>query len=72
MTEDKQHWLSDLIKTALMHQLQERVAGLGICPRCHSKTLWTAHEALDMSFEQCEKCLTVYVLPHSNTKASGG
>lgn len=50
------------LRTALMTQLQERVASLGVCPRCHSKTLRASHQTLEIDFEQCEKCLTVYVL----------
>jgi hypothetical protein len=54
--------LSDLIKTSVMHQLQERVVGLGLCPKCHTKTLRPVHEAEGMQFNQCSRCLTVYVV----------
>jgi hypothetical protein len=56
-------WFSDFIKTALMNELQQRVTEAGVCPSCHAKTLRVRHEALGMSFEQCERCLIVYVLP---------
>ena len=58
-----EHWFSDFIKTALMTHLQQRVAEAGVCPKCHQRTLRLRHETLGMEFEQCEKCLTVYVLP---------
>lgn len=53
--------ISDLIKTALMHPLQERVVGLGICPKCHDKKLRAVHEADGMQFSQCGGCNRVYV-----------
>ena len=57
------HWFSDRFKLALMTQLQQRVAEMGVCPKCHAKTLRLRHETLGMEFEQCDKCLTVFVLP---------
>ena len=63
LRDDGEHWFSDFIKLALMNELQQRVAGIGVCPRCHTKTLRLRHETLGMEFEQCESCLTVYVLP---------
>lgn len=63
MSDTAKHWFSDFIKTGLMTQLQQRAAEAGICPRCHAKTLRLRHETFGMEFEQCEKCLTVYVLP---------
>lgn len=53
--------LSDLIKTAIMHPLQERVVGLGVCPKCHAKRLRPVHVAEGVQFCQCESCSTVYV-----------
>ena len=57
----EEHWFSKYIKTALMHTLQEQVVAIGKCPKCHAKTLGTVHRALDMQFDQCTKCLTVFV-----------
>ncbi len=51
----------DFIKPAIMSNLQERVVGLGVCPRCHAKTLDVTYEAPDMRFNQCTRCLNVYV-----------
>ena len=58
-----EHWFSGFIKTALMHTLQEQCVVIGVCPKCHAKTLGTVHQALDMQFDQCTKCLTVFVSP---------
>lgn len=55
--------LSDLIKSGLMTKLQQQVVEAGVCPKCHKRTLRLRHEAVGMEFEQCEKCLRVYVLP---------
>lgn len=57
----KEHWFSGFMKTALMHTLQEQCVVLVVCPKCHSKTLGTAQHTLDMKFDQCTKCLTVFV-----------
>lgn len=57
---------SDLIKTAIMHPLQERVVGLGVCPKCHVKALRPVHEAEGVQFNQCRSCLTVYVAEGGN------
>lgn len=54
--------ITELLKTAVMHPLQERVVGLGVCPKCHTKTLEPKHEAEGMQFNQCHQCLTVYVV----------
>jgi ssDNA-binding Zn-finger/Zn-ribbon topoisomerase 1 len=61
--EAQKYLLSGLITSHLMNKLQERAVECGVCPRCHAKTLRLRHETLGMEFEQCEKCLTVYVLP---------
>lgn len=52
---------ADLLKLAVMSTLQARVSMLGVCPYCHTKTLVRKHEQADMAFNQCEKCLRVYV-----------
>jgi ssDNA-binding Zn-finger/Zn-ribbon topoisomerase 1 len=54
--------ISDWLKTAVMHPLQERVVGLGVCPKCHTKTLRPKYEAEGMQFNQCDRCFTVYVV----------
>ena len=54
--------LSDWIKTAVMSPLQERVVGIGMCPKCHAKTLRPVHAAEGMQFDQCGRCLNVYVV----------
>jgi hypothetical protein len=58
---DKDHWFADFIKTALMNTLQEQVVCVGVCPKCHAKTLGTVHRTLGMQFDQCTRCLTVFV-----------
>lgn len=63
--------ISDLIKTAIMNVLEERVAELGVCPSCHKKTLGFVHEAEGMRFYQCAGCLKVYVLNKPSSAASG-
>lgn len=59
----QQTLFSGLLTTHLMNKLQQRAVECGVCYRCHAKTLRLRHEALGMEFEQCEKCLCVYVLP---------
>ena len=56
-----EHWFSSFIKTALMTLLQEQAVCVGVCPKCHAKTLGRIHRHLDMQFDQCTKCLTVFV-----------
>ena len=58
---DSAHWFRDFIKIGLMSHLGEHVVALGVCPRCHAKTLRGVHKALDVTFEQCTKCKTIYV-----------
>ena len=54
--------LSEYIKLSLMNPLQERVASIGTCPKCHKRTLRLAHRHEDMQFWQCSGDLAVYVL----------
>lgn len=61
MNNGKDWKISDLLKTAVMHPLQERVVGLGLCPKCHTKTLAAKYAAEEMQFNQCSRCGTVYV-----------
>lgn len=58
--------LSEWLKVAIMHPLQERVVGLGVCPKCHKKNLRPAYEAEGMQFNQCGNCLNVYVTDSTN------
>lgn len=46
-----------------MHGLETRVAELGVCTKCHKKTLREKHADEWMRWSQCETCLTIYVLP---------
>lgn len=55
--------LGGLVKLATMTPLQQTVAELDCCPKCHAKTLAEKHEGAGMRFLQCAKCLHVYVLP---------
>lgn len=63
--------IGEWLKTAVMHPLQERVIGLGLCPKCHTKTLRQGLEAEGVQFCQCERCLIVYVIASDDTPDSG-
>jgi ribosomal protein L40E len=54
---------SDLLRFALMHELQERVVEHGICPKCHKKSLQSKYIGGEMEWFQCSICLNVYALP---------
>ena len=62
---------ADMIKTAIMSPLQERVSLLGVCPYCHKKTLARKHEQADMAFDQCADCLRIYVV-NADQQSVGG
>ena len=55
--------ITDYLKTAVMRPLEERVAKLGVCPRCHKKTLRLYYTGADLDWFQCDQCLHVYMLP---------
>jgi hypothetical protein len=55
--------LSDWLKFATMHPLQERVVESGVCPKCHTKTLASKHVGGEIEWFQCSTCLNVYGLP---------
>ena len=53
-----------------MTPLQERVYGMNVCVRCHTKTMQDIHTAEGMRWMQCATCKTVAVLPESETSAN--
>jgi len=54
-------YFDGLLKTAIMTPLQARVTSLGVCSKCHTKTLQErCHNELGV-WAQCSKCLTVFV-----------
>lgn len=61
--------LDDLFRLAAMSKLQETVVELGVCPKCHSKTLEEKHADEHFRACQCSDCLHVWMLPH-NTQAN--
>ncbi len=48
-------------KLNLMHCLEERVARLGVCPKCHNRMLKPIVRSGGYNFQQCSECCTVYV-----------
>ena len=59
-----------MIKAATMTTLEQPVSELGVCPRCHHKTLSCVHSDAEMRSSQCAWCKHVWILP-SNTVLSG-
>jgi hypothetical protein len=63
---------SELFKFATITPLQDQVARLDVCGKCHTKTL--VHRITNEIGRcmQCTKCLTVWILDCSspNTRAS--
>lgn len=53
--------ISDLIKLESITPLQEQVKDLGMCPKCHSKTLAEKFNNGEWRADQCSTCLTVYM-----------
>lgn len=48
----------------VMTPLQSQVAELGVCPKCHSKTLVEKHNDGEfIKWDQCSMCLNVYAAP---------
>lgn len=62
---------SEFIKGSTMSPLQEQVYALGVCARCHAKSLRFVHSGAGMQFWQCTICMTVAILP-DNGRASNG
>lgn len=54
-----------------MTQLQETVVDLGVCFKCHTKTLVLRHGCKHLIAWQCSKCLTVVILPPASTNEAG-
>lgn len=54
--------LSDWFK--IMTPLQAQVAELGVCPKCHTKTLVEKHnDGEHIKWDQCRACLNIYAGP---------
>lgn len=54
--------LLDFIKVHVASPLQLFVAGMGVCPKCHKKTLVHRHDDDSYVWMQCTKCHNVYML----------
>lgn len=54
---------NDWLKFATMNPLQARCTELGVCPKCHTKTLVSKYIGGELEFFQCSTCLVVYTLP---------
>lgn len=50
------------IRLALSTPLEDQVANLGVCPKCHTKTLELKHVGGACDWHQCSKCRTVFAL----------
>lgn len=50
------------LRFAVLTPLQDRVANLGVCPKCHAKTLELKHVGGGCDWHQCRKCITVFAL----------
>lgn len=55
------------LKTAIMTPLQERVVGLGVCSKCHTKTLQERLSNELGDWMQCTKCFTVFLKDTART-----
>lgn len=64
--------LFDWLKFAIMTPLQERVTGLGVCSKCHTKTLAEKCSNEAGRWLQCSKCLTVFVSPPDSGGVGNG
>lgn len=51
----------EFVRQSIMSPLQERVVGIGVCPKCHKKNLRFVYDGVGMRCYQCEKCNTVWV-----------
>lgn len=62
---------SELMKAAVMTPLQQQVYEIGVCARCHTKTMCLRHLAADagLEFWQCSKCNQVAMLECSSHSA---
>jgi ribosomal protein L37AE/L43A len=54
------------MKFATFTPLQEQVYELGVCARCHKKTMRFVHAGAGMAFWQCTGCKVVAVLEDGN------
>lgn len=55
------NWLEDLKRSVYtMSPLEERVTALGVCSKCHEKTLRPIVNGNGYRWQQCSKCLTCF------------
>jgi hypothetical protein len=54
--------LAELFKHATMTPLAQQVYELGICAKCHTRTMRFVHMSDGMSFRQCTRCKIIAVL----------
>lgn len=62
MRKDRLPMPSEFLKTVVITPLQNAVASLNICPKCHKKTLESRYECEHFKALQCSICNTIYML----------
>lgn len=55
--------IANLFTFMTITPLQEKAMLLGICPKCHKKTLKSKHMAAEIDWHQCSVCLSVFAMP---------
>ena len=55
--------LSEWIEAATLRPLAERCAEIGVCHKCHTKTLVSKHIGGEIEWLQCSTCLRIVGLP---------
>jgi Zn-finger nucleic acid-binding protein len=50
--------------------LEEQVVRLGVCPKCHTKTLDSVHSADQFNSYQCTTCKDVWMLGTDHERKS--
>lgn len=60
----------EVLEQAAMTPDQQAQAEQGFCPKCYG-VLLTAHRCEGMSFNQCQQCKDIWVLP-ANAEVTGG
>jgi len=54
-------FVAELMKLMPRSALQDQVVALGVCARCHTKTLMEAHPEDPGRWVRCSKCRALYV-----------